>query len=158
MYCVSADTTTSGTEREKPKPVIQIIYFTSFSIFKQSWCTTMMPRSVNHRASKQRSYTSIPSWLTWCGKIGQKISVQRRQKALIWRDRKDKSGKNVNILNLTRNSRVCHFDKEQIRTDGYTSGDPLYSTTWNNQRKPLVQGKLERHRSAKPRMSLSAAT
>ena len=45
--------------------------------------------------------------------------------------------KNVDVLNLTKKSRLCshHFNKEEIRTDDYTSSGPVYFA-WNNQRKP----------------------
>ena len=62
-----AGTTTSGEKSNKPKQAIQIIDFTSFSTFKQSWCTTAMLRCVAHMDPRQRSYASIPSWLTLRG-------------------------------------------------------------------------------------------
>ena len=74
-------------------------------------------------------------WVKW----QKDLSAQRRWKALIWCERKDKIGKNVNMLNFTSNSRLCfhHFDKEKIGTDGNTRGDPVYFV-WNNWRKLLV--------------------
>ena len=54
-------------------------------------------------------------WVKWL----KDLSVQRRWKALIWHDGKDKAGKHVDVLNLTRNSRLCShpLDKEQISID-----------------------------------------
>ena len=97
---------------------------------------------------KQRSYASIPS---------KDLSAQRSWKALIQREGKDKTGKNVDVLNFIRNSWVCshHFDEEKISPDGCMNRDPVYFAS-NNQKKPLVRGRLERHRSAKPQMSVSA--
>ena len=55
------------------------------------------------------------------------IFVRRRRKALIWPERKEKLEKNVDVVNLTRNSRLCslYFDKEEISTDGYMGGNPV---------------------------------
>ena len=117
----------------KPKEPIQIIYFMTYSTFKQPWWTTAMLWSVYNVDQKQRSYTSVPSSLTWCQERG----------------RKNNTGKNVNILNLIRNSSLCscHFNKD------YTRGDPVYFAR-NNWRKSL-KGCLW---SAKPQMSVSAAS
>ena len=54
-------------------------------------------------------------------------------KALIWHEGKDKTQKNVDVLNLTRNFRLCshHFDNKKIITDSYTSGDPV-CFAWSN--------------------------
>ena len=62
--------------------------------------------------------------------------------------------KNVDLLNLTRNSRLsfCHLEKERINTYGYMSGD-----SGDKQKKPLVKGGQERRIPAKPKMSVSAA-
>ena len=59
---------------------------------------------------------------------------------------------------FTKNSRLssCHFDRKKINTDSYMSGDPVYFA-WNNWRKLLMQGKMERYKSAKPWMSVSSA-
>ena len=53
--------------------------------------------------------------------------------ALIQHEGKDKTGKNVEALSFTRKSKLCsrHFDKEQISTEGYTTGDPV-DFAWNN--------------------------
>ena len=50
---------------------------------------------------------------------------------------KDKTRKDIDKLNLTRNSRVNSYqiDNEKIFTDVDTSGDPVYFA-WNNCRKP----------------------
>ena len=74
-------------------------------------------------------------------------SVQRGWKTLVRRERKIKTGKKVQMLNLTRNSR--HFNKEKISTDDHRSADLVYFA-WNNLRKPLAQERLDRHISAKP--------
>ena len=94
------------------------------------------------------------TWMKWM----KDLSAQRRWKTLIHCERKDKTGKNVDVLNLTRNSRLCscHFDMEKISTDSYTSGDPV-CFAWTNWKKHLVWGGPECHRSAKPRKSTSAA-
>ena len=90
------------------------------------------------------------------GKWPKDLSEQRRWEALIWWAGKDKTGKNLNVLNLTRNFRLCscHFDNENISTHGYTTGDPVYFA-WDEWGKPLAWGRLERHRSAKPQMTMS---
>ena len=51
--------------------------------------------------------------------------------------RNDEMVKNVEVLNLTRNCRLCYqqFDREKVSTDGYASGDPVYFA-WNNWWKP----------------------
>ena len=51
----------------------------------------------------------------------------------------------------------CHFDREKINTDSYTSGKSCL-LCMSNWRKPLVQGKPRRHNSAKPQTSVKAAT
>ena len=55
------------------------------------------------------------TWVKW----PKDLSVQRRWTALISCERKDKIGKNVDLLNLARNSRICshHFDREKISMD-----------------------------------------
>ena len=73
------DTTTKKSI--KPKEAIQIIPFMLFST-KRPWRTTAMLQIVRHKAPKQRSYTSIPSDVTWV-KWPTDLSVQRRWKALI---------------------------------------------------------------------------
>ena len=67
-------------------------------------------------------HLDLNNWLMWCGWSGQ-----RRWRALIWHERKDKVGKKVYVLELTRNSRLCshHFNKEKISTDGCISNDPV---------------------------------
>ena len=59
------------------------------------------------------------------------------QKVLIQHKSKDKAGKNIDLLNLTKNSRVCfcQSDKEKISTDCKMSGDPV-CFAWNDWRKP----------------------
>ena len=119
---------------------IQIINFTSFSTFKRLWSTIRFKAKTLHIYPFMANVT----WVKWL----KDPSVQRRWKTLIQRERKDETGKNVDVLNLTRNSRLCsrHFKKERISTDGYMSGDPVYFA-WNNQRKPQVWGRQERHGS-----------
>lgn len=59
------DIITSGKEHNK-----QIIHSPSLSAFKRPWCTTEHycdACNVNHTDPKQRSYTPLPSWLTWYG-------------------------------------------------------------------------------------------
>lgn len=48
-----------------------------------------------------------------------------------------RTGKNINKLNLTKNSRLSsiQFSKEQINADCEVTGDLVY-TCWNNWRKP----------------------
>lgn len=62
------------------------------------------------------------------------LSAHRRWKALIWCEKKDETGKNIDVFNLTRHSRLCscHFNKLKIK--------------W---RKPLALRRPERHWSAK---------
>ena len=50
--------------------------------------------------------------------------------APIQHERKDKTGKNIDVQNFTTLS-FCHFDKEKISTDSYASDDPDY-WAWNN--------------------------
>ena len=92
-------------------------------------------------------------WVTW----PRDLPAQRRWKPLVQRVRKDNRGKNVNVLILTRKSRLrsCYFNKEKISTADYTSGDPV-CFVWNN-RKPLEQGRPERRRSADPWLSSCSA-
>ena len=53
---------------------------------------------------------------------------------------KEKTGKNMDMLNLTRNSRLCShkFSQEQINTDCEMSGDPLF-VYWNNCEETIVE-------------------
>ena len=112
----------------KSKRVIQIIRSASFSTFKQARCPIAMLRSVHHIAPKQRSYTCIPSWLTWV-KWQKDLPVRRRWKVLIRRL-------------LTWNPRLCsrHFNKEKISSDGYRSSNPAYFA-WDNWGKPQARRK-----------------
>ena len=91
------------------KQAIHIINFMSFS----AKCT-----SHTSKAKKLHIYPFMDD-MAWIR------SVHQRRNVLIRCERKSKAEKNVNALNLTRNSRLCshHFSKEKISTDSYTSGD-----------------------------------
>ena len=86
--------------------------------------------------------------VTWVKSL-KDLASQRRWKPLIGHERKDKTGKNVDVQNLTRDPRLrsC-FNKEKISTDGYASSDPVYFA-WTNQTKSLAQGRWESHRCAR---------
>ena len=106
-----------------------------------------MVRRAHNIYLEQRRYTRSSEW--------KDLYVQRRWKALIRREGKNKTRKNANVLNLVRNSRLCshHLNEEQISTDSYVRSDPIYFA-WNNWRKATS---VNRHRSAKPQISVSAA-
>ena len=65
--------------------------------------------------------------------LKRRCKLPLTQKLSFYREGKDKTGKNINNLNLTGNSRLCShkFNKEQINTDCETSGDPA-CFFWNN--------------------------
>lgn len=112
---------------------------------KQPWCTTSMLGSIHYIDSKQRCFSSGEH------DVGE---VTGRWFSVRWKTRKRR------MLNLTKKKicqGFCHFDKEKISTDCYTSGDPIISA-WNNWMKPLKWGRLEKHKSAKAQMSVNAAS
>ena len=82
-------------------------FFFSFFPFFFPRCTYRM---------KKNSTTCFTSEL-W--KLWKDLFVQRRWTALNQCEGKDKTGKNVNMLTLTRNPKLCssHLDKEKISTD-----------------------------------------
>ena len=88
----------------------QITDFTSFSAFEQPCCINAMLQRVN---PKQRSYTSLAGRRDE-GKMDDRSVRSEKMDGtdLVW---DDKTGKNVDVLNLTRNSRLCsrHFKKEK---------------------------------------------
>ena len=63
------------------------------------------------------------TWLKWPKDLcrGKTEGIDRCK-------REEKMGKNVDMLNLTRNFRLCsdHVNKEKIGANGYMSGDPVY--------------------------------
>ena len=84
------------------------------------YCDAAECESRSSKAKKRHIYSFVANvmWVKW-------LRAQKRWKELIQRERKDKMEKNVDVLNLTRNSRLCscHFNKEKIIIDGSTS-DP----------------------------------
>ena len=72
------------------------------------------------------------------GEVVDRSLCADKMQHLIQREWKDRTTKNVDTLNLTRNSRLCfcQFNKEKT-SDGYVSGYPVYFT-WNNWRKPTA--------------------
>ena len=124
--------------------MIQIIDSTSMSAFKQLVSECIMLQIVYPRAKAKKLHIYLFAYdVTWV-ETPKDVAAQRWWTALIWREKKDKTGKNVNMLNPTRNSRLCsrHFDEEKISTEGYMSADPV-CFSWNNWRKPQRQTRKE---------------
>ena len=88
-----ADTGTSCRKSNKPKQAIQI-NLTSFSAFRQPWCNTAMLKSVHHIASyitKMPHIYPFTADMTWVKRL-KELSAQKRWKAPIQHERKDKIG------------------------------------------------------------------
>ena len=156
-YFLSAPGEVSGTFWQtwplhaKKSNTYNSFYSTFFNLQTTFMYCCDAPEYISH-SSKAKKLHICPfvADVTWV-KCRKDLSAQRRWKALFHHERKNKKGKNVNVLNLTRNFRLCscHFGKEKISTDSYTSGDPV-CFAWND-----AQIRPERHKSAKPRMNVS---
>ena len=150
--------TRSLPEKEKEKATSQNKPHRSFIIcrFQPSnnhdaplWCC-------DHITPKQRSYTSIPSWLMLRGKVAERS---------LYTEKMESTESGVRGRRKWGRIWTCCWSSQEI--PGYV---PVISTrirsvqrlhdpvcfAWNNQRKPLAWGRLERHRSAKPWMSVSS--
>ena len=131
--------------------MLHLFFF--FVFFQTQPLPVKKARSQNK--SKDATHLSLHDWHDM-GELGEGALCTEK----IWRCFRGgtKLGKNVNLLNLTWNSRLCsrHLEKDKISTDGYSSGDPVYFA-WNNWKKPLAQGRLERQRSEKSQTRVSPA-
>lgn len=88
-------------------------------------------KSHNSKAKKQQIYPFM-TWVKW----PTDLCAEKFEDIFFCHGRKNKTGKNVDVLNLMRNPKLCsqHLHKEKIGIDGYASGDPL-CFAWNSQRR-----------------------